>query len=305
MKKVLFICLLFIGVLTSINAEMPSRNFMNLPLSWVHPIEGTEWVANNPETIDVSVAEFIKFGLNPKAILTWEKLETDQYILNMLIKDRMTGNSTNIKMLFIKKNTPIRGENPSPERVLLSRIIINNNENNRGQIFKFALDTCNRIMVLHKTKKTNHEQGLPESMTQYWEGSKSSISKKTKPVNLAEDISPKKNVITEVHYSPQYKLCMDRSGGVTSELRSCNGAELKYQDKLLNKYYKQAMKVLDDKHKKELKKVQRQWIKYRDAKCDFLYGLTGGTMDLLMGGSCYVDMTAKRAEELKDIVAMM
>ena len=98
---------------------------------------------------------------------------------------------------------------------------------------------------------------------------------------------------------------MDKSGGVTLEMRICNGNELKYQDKILNKNYKQAMKVLDTKHRAELKKVQRQWIKYRDAKCDFLFGLTGGTMDLLIGESCYVDMTAKRAEELKDIITMM
>ncbi len=109
----------------------------------------------------------------------------------------------------------------------------------------------------------------------------------------------------EMKTSSEYKSCMDKSGGVTLEMRICNGNELKYQDKILNKNYKKAMKVLDAKHRDELKKVQRQWIKYRDAKCNFLFGLTGGTMDLLMGGSCYVDMTAKRAEELKEIVTMM
>ncbi len=111
--------------------------------------------------------------------------------------------------------------------------------------------------------------------------------------------------LAEIQTSPEYKSCMDKSGGVTLAMRICNGNELKYQDKILNKNYKQAMKVLDAKHRDELKKVQRAWIKYRNAKCDFLFGLTGGTMDLLIGGSCYVDMTTKRAEELKDIVSMM
>ena len=81
-------------------------------------------------------------------------------------------------------------------------------------------------------------------------------------------------------YSREYKRCLDNSGGVTSEMRNCNGNELKFQDNLLNKYYKQAMKVLDAAHRDELKKVQRLWMKYRDAKCGFLFGLTGGTMDL-------------------------
>jgi uncharacterized protein YecT (DUF1311 family) len=61
------------------------------------------------------------------------------------------------------------------------------------------------------------------------------------------------------------------------------------------------MKVLDAAHRDELKKVQRLWMKYRDAKCGFLFGLTGGTMDLIVGGGCHVDMTAQRARELKSI----
>ncbi len=108
----------------------------------------------------------------------------------------------------------------------------------------------------------------------------------------------------EIQTSPQYKSCMDKSGGVTLKMRICNGNELKYQDKLLNKNYKHAMNVLDAQHRDELKKVQRLWMKYRDAKCNFLFGLTGGTLDLLIGGSCYIEMTAQRAGELEDIVAM-
>jgi uncharacterized protein YecT (DUF1311 family) len=88
-------------------------------------------------------------------------------------------------------------------------------------------------------------------------------------------------------------------------MRNCSANELKFQDNLLNKYYKQAMKVLDDKKRKELKQVQRQWIKYRDAKCGFDYGLTGGTMDLVIGDGCMVDMTVQRANELKSIVDML
>ena len=108
----------------------------------------------------------------------------------------------------------------------------------------------------------------------------------------------------EMQTSPEYKSCMDKSGGVTLAMRICNGNELKYQDAILNKNYKQAMKVLDSKHRDELKKVQRLWIQYRDVKCDFLFGLTGGTMDLLIGGSCYIEMTSQRADELEDILTM-
>ena len=112
-------------------------------------------------------------------------------------------------------------------------------------------------------------------------------------------------IVAEAQYSTQYKPCLDRSGGVTLEMRICNSDELKYQDKILNKYYTQAMKVLDAKHRDELKKVQRLWVKYRDTKCGFLFGLTGGTMELIIGGGCHVDMTAERAQELKSIANMM
>ena len=104
--------------------------------------------------------------------------------------------------------------------------------------------------------------------------------------------------------SRQYQQCTD-SGGSTVEMRKCNDDELRRQDYRLNNNYKKAMAVLDSRHRNELRKVQRLWIKYRDAKCNFLFGLTGGTMDLLAGGSCYVDMTAQRADELKDIADMM
>jgi len=108
----------------------------------------------------------------------------------------------------------------------------------------------------------------------------------------------------EIHYSQQYQSCLDNSGGITSDMRTCSKKELSYQDGLLNKYYKQAMKKLGNAKRKELKQVQRSWMKYRDSKCGFDYGLTGGTMDLVIGDGCLVDMTAQRAEELKFIVTM-
>ena len=106
---------------------------------------------------------------------------------------------------------------------------------------------------------------------------------------------------SEPKYSHNYQQCLDSSGGVTTNIRLCNSKELKYQDKLLNKNYKGAMKRLDKDKQDELKKVQRLWVKYRDARCNFQFGITGGTIDLLNGDSCLVDMTAQRAKELEGI----
>ncbi|MCK5849754.1 MAG: DUF1311 domain-containing protein [Kiritimatiellae bacterium] len=40
-----------------------------------------------------------------------------------------------------------------------------------------------------------------------------------------------------IKYSNTYQQCLDKSGGVTTNIRLCNSKELKYQDKLLNKNY--------------------------------------------------------------------
>ena len=107
------------------------------------------------------------------------------------------------------------------------------------------------------------------------------------------------------NYSKAYKTCMNKSGGVTLKMRTCNGNEIKHQDKKLNTNYKKAMKVLSKEKKTELKKVQREWMKYRDMKCGFEGSMTGGSMDLLMGGDCLLDMTAVRAKELGSISAIL
>lgn len=105
----------------------------------------------------------------------------------------------------------------------------------------------------------------------------------------------------EVKLSPSYEKCMDRSGGNTSSMLECAAKEVKIQDTKLNKAYKDAMKVLEPKKQTELKNAQRLWISFRKAKCDFYYGLTGGTIDSLDASSCFLEITADRAEEIKNI----
>ncbi len=109
----------------------------------------------------------------------------------------------------------------------------------------------------------------------------------------------------DLYYSATYQYCFDSSDGSTVSLRSCNAKELKYQDSLLNSNYKRAMAVLSPSQKKDLKQAQRLWIKYRDANCNTYANLTGGTMDLLNVGGCHIDMTARRAQEIKEIVEMV
>ncbi|WP_207458097.1 lysozyme inhibitor LprI family protein [Azospirillum sp. SYSU D00513] len=107
----------------------------------------------------------------------------------------------------------------------------------------------------------------------------------------------------EESYSVRFSQCMDRSGGVTSEMLDCISAEHERQDALLNVAYKAAMKAAeetDPARSKELRDVQRTWLKYRELKCGFEAG-AGGTIAIVNAASCNLAMTAERAKELEHI----
>jgi len=103
----------------------------------------------------------------------------------------------------------------------------------------------------------------------------------------------------------KYESCIDNSGGNTENMHECNLEELKYQDTLLNQNYKLVIQKLSNEKKKKMKELQRLWIKYRDKNCDFLYNFTGGTMDILNGDGCLIEMTTKRAVELSDLTEIL
>lgn len=103
-------------------------------------------------------------------------------------------------------------------------------------------------------------------------------------------------------FSPQYAACMDKSGGVTVKMIDCMVAETKAQDVKLNASYKRALNAQTPERKKQLTDVQRQWLKYRDANCDFYADPDGGTMATLAVHSCYMSSTAERAQELQQMV---
>ena len=102
-------------------------------------------------------------------------------------------------------------------------------------------------------------------------------------------------------YTAAYSKCMDNSGGVTSEMLSCQDTELKKQDRLLNDAYKKAMKILDDGQKKQLKEGQKAWLKMRDADAGLMGTLSGGTMDRLNASSVFLEYTVQRVKFLNSL----
>ncbi|EAT2981428.1 DUF1311 domain-containing protein [Salmonella enterica] len=102
----------------------------------------------------------------------------------------------------------------------------------------------------------------------------------------------------------QYGACIDKSDGITSNIRDCDAQEMERLDHLLNKAYKHIINELKQNEQLEqvnrLKEAQRAWLKYRDANCGFIYSETGGTIDLLNGDGCIIEMTKDRTKQLEE-----
>ncbi len=99
----------------------------------------------------------------------------------------------------------------------------------------------------------------------------------------------------ENSYSTTYDNCLDQAVS-TLDMRKCIKAELVYQDKVLNKNYHTLMRRLNPDQKNMLRDAQRVWITYRDKSCALHRDMgSGGTIDLISGDQCYLDLTKQRA----------
>lgn len=99
-------------------------------------------------------------------------------------------------------------------------------------------------------------------------------------------------------YSTTYSTCMVGAGGVTMNMLDCMGSETERQDARLNQSYKAAMQALTPAQQTQLRDAQRLWIKFRDADCNLIGSLTGGSIDRVNSASCFLDMTKQRADDL-------
>ena len=68
-----------------------------------------------------------------------------------------------------------------------------------------------------------------------------------------------------------------------------------------------SMKITSDscrssqQNEKILLEAQRAWVKFREANCSFYSDPEGGTAALLDGRDCFLQATAERAKELKNL----
>lgn len=109
---------------------------------------------------------------------------------------------------------------------------------------------------------------------------------------------------TKKNLRKSFNSCVDASEGITFDMMNCLGVELEYQDKRLNDAYKRLHTALAARDWERLKEEQREWLRGLNSLCDQDVGeLGGGTAQALVFKDCILDRTAKRADELENILA--
>ena len=105
----------------------------------------------------------------------------------------------------------------------------------------------------------------------------------------------------EKRYSPDYNPCIEASGGVTSEMMSCTGAEIDRQDARLNQAYTMVMRALPPAKKVALRNSERAWVKARDARCyRDSASMRGGSGEGILYSGCILEETIKRTVFLEN-----
>ena len=92
-----------------------------------------------------------------------------------------------------------------------------------------------------------------------------------------------------------YDPCTKRKAQAAHGAAECFRAEQAIWDDLLNENFQKLRDGLDDDQKAKLRDMQRAWIAYRDATCQFYYDKIQGSMATTMVAACLARETARRA----------
>jgi uncharacterized protein YecT (DUF1311 family) len=90
--------------------------------------------------------------------------------------------------------------------------------------------------------------------------------------------------------------CQSEPGGAsTLGIAQCYDRETAVWDERLNQNYKKRLDDAEPAYRDALKKMQRAWIAYRDAKCGSISVGQEGSIAVPMTASCLLDETARQA----------
>jgi len=98
----------------------------------------------------------------------------------------------------------------------------------------------------------------------------------------------------EHRYSAAYRSCMGSAHGFTAVIADCYNAELVRQGERLNRAFSTAVAARSGERKQRLVLAQREWLRLRDSTCQDDDG-----PDLLHEGSCRLDLTTRRSDQLE------
>lgn len=96
---------------------------------------------------------------------------------------------------------------------------------------------------------------------------------------------------------PAYGQCVDRSHGEMAPMTACMDAEFDFQDKRLNRAYKELMSTMAKPAMPQLRAEERHWIAQRDLSCNS--GTEPGQFDEINAYDCKIIATADRAANLE------
>lgn len=91
------------------------------------------------------------------------------------------------------------------------------------------------------------------------------------------------------------------SAGGEAAHATCADNETAAWDVLLNETWSTMPQSVGPARFADLKKVQKTWITYRDAKCDFMKSADNFGWGLMLAAQCRLDETARRVRELRDL----
>lgn len=105
---------------------------------------------------------------------------------------------------------------------------------------------------------------------------------------------------TSASHAQSYKQCLEKSGGITTELKDCDDAELNRREATLNRIYKQVLAAVGPGQQAGLHKAERAWVAFADAECGFRMAPEVGFTDApLVYYACRLELIARRIEDLQ------
>ena len=99
--------------------------------------------------------------------------------------------------------------------------------------------------------------------------------------------------------------CTDTDEGQTPEgIIQCLAREHGYWDRLLNQSYHRLQATIEEDEKNTLRDLQRQWLAWRDARCQWetFRHEEGGSLAQIVANECYTEETARRAIDLTEAI---